>query len=178
METRELLELALGCGFDHVGELNVGALKFMPEVREMCASGRCQRYGTRWSCPPGCGTLEEAAERASGYRRGVLVQSTAEMEDDFDYPAMEALGRVHKERFYRLVEAVRREYPGCLPMGAGGCSLCEECTYPDAPCRYPDKAIPSMEAHGLMVSQVCEDSGVEYHYGRRTMTYTCCVLVD
>ena len=39
MKTEELIELALEVGFDHAGELNMGALDFRPEVRDMCSSG-------------------------------------------------------------------------------------------------------------------------------------------
>ena len=35
MKTEELIELALEVGFDHAGELNMGALDFRPEVRDM-----------------------------------------------------------------------------------------------------------------------------------------------
>ena len=45
MKTEELIELALEVGFDHAGELNMGALDFRPEVRDMCSSGRCRAYG-------------------------------------------------------------------------------------------------------------------------------------
>ena len=36
MKTEELIELALEVGFDHAGELNMGALDFRPEVRIFC----------------------------------------------------------------------------------------------------------------------------------------------
>ena len=35
-----------------------------------------------------------------------------------------------------------------------------------------------MEAYGLVVSQVCQDSGLPYYYGPQTITYTACVLID
>ena len=57
-----------------------------------------------------------------------------------------------------------------------GCGICEKCTYPDAPCRFPDRAFPSMEACGLVVNDVCKASGIPYNYGPRTMTFTGCVL--
>ena len=79
MERKELLALAEELGFSHAGQLNVGALRFLPEVRDMCASGRCQAYGHRWSCPPHCGTLEEISARASRCTWGILVQSTGQM---------------------------------------------------------------------------------------------------
>ena len=176
--TEEILELARQCGFTHVGELKMAALEFMPEVRDMCSAGRCKKYGTSWTCPPGCGTLEEIAAQASRYKRGVLLQTTAELEDDFDIEAMQQAERDQKDSFLRFVTELRKEYPGCLPMATGGCSLCPKCTYPDAPCRFPDRAIPSMEAYGLLVSKVCEKSGLPYYYGPKTLTYTSCVLLD
>ena len=73
---------------------------------------------------------------------------------------------------------LRRAYPGCLPLTAGSCTLCARCTYPDRPCRYPTKRLSSMEAYGLLVSDVCTRSGLAYNYGARTMTYTSCVLYN
>ena len=178
MTQTELLALAAECGFDHAGELNTAALDFNPAVREMCAADRCHHYGRSWSCPPGCGTLEEIAQKAAAYRRGILLQSTGQMEDDFDVETMMDTEQLHKERFHALVARVRQEYPNCLPMAAGACTVCKECTYPDAPCRFPERAIPSMEAYGLVVSKVCEDGGLPYYYGPRTITYTSCVLID
>ena len=178
MELEQLLALAEELGFSHAGALNVSALRFLPEVREMCAAGRCQAYGHRWSCPPYCGTLEEIAERARRYTRGILVQSTGEMEDDFDVECMMETERLQKERFRALTERVRQAVPDCLPMAAGACTVCKSCTCPDAPCRFPDLAVPSMEAYGLVVSDVCRDSGLPYYYGPHTITYTSCILLD
>lgn len=178
MTDRELLKLAQECGFEHVGLLNMDCLEFNPAVRDMCAADRCHAYNRCWTCPPGCGTLEEIAAQAAAYHRGILVQSTGEMEDDFDIETMMDTEKLQKERFLKFVTAVRERYPDCLPMAAGACTICKECTYPDAPCRFPKKAIPSMEAYGLVVSQVCEGSDLPYYYGPKTMTYTSCVLID
>ena len=79
MTQAELIALAEEIGFSHAGELNVAELEFMPQVREMCAADRCKSYGACWTCPPGCGTLEEAAARAVKYHRGILIQSTAQL---------------------------------------------------------------------------------------------------
>ncbi len=49
-------------GFEEAGALNVETLEFLPEVRQMCAADRCRSFNRNWSCPPGCGTLEEIAE--------------------------------------------------------------------------------------------------------------------
>ena len=178
MSMDALLDLGRLYGFDHVGELNVPALEFDSRVREMCAADRCHLYGRCWTCPPHCGTLEESKERAGRYRRGILLQSTGRMADDFDYEAIEATLKRQQRQFANLVSVVRRQYPDCLPMSSGGCPLCRDCTCPDAPCRFPERAIPSMEAYGLLVSKVCLDSGAGYNYGPRTITFTACILID
>lgn len=178
MELEELLTLAEELGFSHVGRLNVSALRFLPEVRDMCAADRCHNYGRCWTCPPHCGTLEEISARAARCTRGVLVQSTGQMEDDFDVECMLETERLQKERFQALTERVRQVEPTCLPMAAGACTICKTCTCPDAPCRFPDRAVPSMEAYGLVVSDVCRESGLPYYYGPGTITYTSCILLD
>jgi len=172
-----LIQEALDLGFSQTGELNVAALEFMPEVREMCSADRCHQYGKNWCCPPGCGSLEEAARRAALHTQGVLVQTIGQMEDDFDFEAILEASERHQKNFAALVEKLRVRFPELLPMGAGACSICEECTYPDAPCRFPDRAITSMEAFGLWVSKVCEQSGVPYNNGKQTITYTSCYLL-
>ena len=178
MTDLQLMALAGEQGFDHTGMMNLPALHFDPAVREMCAADRCNNYGRCWTCPPGCGTLEEIAQKAYRYRRGILLQSTGILEDDFDIDTMLETERLHKKRFLSLVELIRQKYPQCLPMSSGACSICESCTYPDAPCRFPHLAIPSMEAYGLLVSQVCQDSDLPYYYGPKTLTYTACILID
>ena len=78
----------------------------------------------------------------------------------------------------KLTDRLRPEFPDMLPMGTGGCTMCESCTYPDAPCRFPDRRMPSMEAYGLVVSDECKKNGLPYYYGPNTMTFTACVMID
>ncbi|MCL2513371.1 MAG: DUF2284 domain-containing protein [Oscillospiraceae bacterium] len=176
-DTEKLVGEALKNGFSQAGELNVDALEFMPEVREMCSVDRCHQYGKSWRCPPGCGSIEDAAAMAAQYSFGILVQTIGKMEDDFDYETIRETGSKHRENFALLVGRLKKRYPDMLPMGAGTCGICKTCTYPGAPCRFPDKSIASMEAYGLWVSKVCELSGVPYNNGRQTITYTSCYLL-
>lgn len=178
MTTEAVINLAKSIGFSHAGKVNIAELKFLPEVRDMCASNRCQSYGKSWVCPPACGSLEEITQKAQQYHRGVLVQTTAQMEDDFDLETMMEAEQHQKEHFYALVDALREDFPQLLPMSCGTCTLCKSCSYPDAPCRFPNKAFTSMEAYGLMVSDVCKQSGLGYYYGPQTITYTSCILLD
>ena len=173
----ELKKLALDEGFTDAGQLNIKALVFMPEVRQMCRADKCHAYGKSWRCPPACGTIEEAAERAAQYSFGMLVQTVAQMEYEFDYEAIEKAGREHAESFVSMMRKLKAKYPDVLGMGAGTCKRCKTCTYPDAPCRFPDDSYSSMEAYGLWVSKVCELSGVPYNYGPCTVAFTSCYLL-
>lgn len=174
----DLVQLALQAGFSQAAGVNMEALVSMQAVRDMCAADRCRAYGRRWSCPPGCGSIEENQARMRAYSGGILVQTTGGMEDDFDLEALERIQLQHKKQFETIVRQIRTMDSDCLPLTAGCCTLCRKCTYPDKPCRFPGKMFSSMEAYGLLVSDVCLKSGLEYYYGPRTMTYTSCVLTN
>ena len=171
-------KLAQEDGFTASAPLNMSALIFRPEVRDMCSADQCRSYGRSWSCPPAVGSLERSAEKAAGYHRGIIVQTTGQLRREIDYHTIFAVNRMHVSNFAAFTRQVRALFPGCLPMGAGACSICRRCTYPDRPCRHPDKLIISMEAYGLVVNDVCRESGLAYNYGPKTVTFTSCILLD
>lgn len=169
------LNLALRMGFSHAGVLDAATIRLKEEVRQMCAA--CGMHDKRWSCPPGCGSLEDLREKVGAYSTGILVQTTGELEDEFDGEAMMETEDLHKENFGKLYKLLREEYPGMLALGAGCCRLCKECAYPDSPCRFPEKMVSSMEAFGMVVTEVCRANKMEYNYGKNTITYTSCFLL-
>lgn len=174
MTYEEIQALAEEIGFTHCGPLDPATIELKPQVRDMCAT--CQMYDKRWSCPPGCGSLETIGEKIHRYSRGILLQSTGEIEDSFDFEAMQEIEAAHKTRFTAIHDALlNREIPH-LAMGAGCCTMCKECTYPDKPCRFPEKMVSSMEASGMVVVEVCQANNQPYYYGSETMTYTSCIL--
>ena len=174
--TKEQAErLASDAGFDHWGLFRVAELRFLPEVRAACEQNRCGAYGKNWSCPPACGSLAECEERTKAFSWGVLLQTTGQMEDDFDVEVMLEAERVQKERFEAFLGRLGEE-EWFLALGVGACTICEKCTYPDEPCRFPARSHPSMEAFGLQVTDVCRAAETLYYYGPRTITYSCCVL--
>ena len=174
----ELITLAKEAGFTYSAPLAMDSLEFREEVRSMCSADRCKSYGKSWSCPPAVGSIERAKDRAEAYHRGIIVQTAGDLSDSFDMDGTAAIMQKHKKAFDTLVRQVRQFYPECLPMGAGTCRLCRACTYPDRPCRHPDKMVSSMEAYGLLVSDVAIRSGLKYNYGENTMCFTSCVLID
>ena len=176
---RDLKAFAKECGFTVAEDLDPGTLKFLPEVREMCAADKCRHYNRSWACPPACGTLEEWAEKASRYSKGILLQTVGDIEDTLDFEAIMDIAKTNAENFIRFTDALLDEdHLDCLPLAVGGCTRCKQCTYPVAPCRFPERNFSSMEATGLLVNQVCVDNGVPYNYGKGKMAYTSCLLYN
>jgi len=85
--------------------------------------------------------------------------------------------------FQKLVEdvnelflATRQPY---LLLTAGGCRLCRICgAVTGEPCRFPEKAHPSLEAYAINVSSVAAACGLKYINGQNTVTYFGMVLID
>lgn len=170
------IEQALSQGFTYAAAVDAARLECKQEVRQMCRGG-CAQYAKRWSCPPACGSLDRCRERLSQYRTGLLVQTVGELEDEFDGEGMMRIQAQHDARFGQLVEDLRRTYPQLLPIGTGCCKLCDECTYPNSACRFPQRCFAPMEAYGLLVADVCKSAGLQYYHGMNTITYTACILI-
>lgn len=178
IEMETLAALAKEVGFTQAAPLDPATITLKQEVRDMCANNTCGQYGKRWSCPPGCGELEEMRKTIAQYSRGVLVQMVGELEDDFDVETMMETEAAQKENLRALQDKLLEQYPGrVLAIGSGCCKICKTCTYPDAPCRFPDRQIASMEAYGMLVTEVCQANNMKYYYGPGTLAYTSCILV-
>lgn len=170
------LKRAKEIGFDAVVSMDPQTLLARDDVRSMCAADKCGAYNKNWMCPPACGTVEECQQKMRDYQTGILLQSIGHMSKAIDSKCYRETERRHIQNFYILAEEIKKEHPGALCLGTGGCRICKQCAYPDA-CRFPEKAVSSMEGYGLFVTQVCRDAGVPYYYGDRTITYTACILM-
>jgi len=173
----KLAETAKECGFTHFAPLEVSTLEFMQEIRDMCNAEQCRSYNKSWSCPPACVSLDEMRVRVRSYTKGILVQTVGDIEDSLDWDGIMETGARHKENFTRMRTQLSKKYPGMLALGAGECKLCDACTYPDEPCRFPEKMEVSMEACGLFVSKVCKDNDLKYNYGTDSIAFTSCFLL-
>lgn len=178
MNEKDLELIGKEIGFSKVAPLDVKTIQLLPDVRKMCESNNCRMYGKNWSCPPACGSLEECEERLVGYTRGILVQTIGELEDEFDGEGMMETEARHKEYFVRMHDALKKEFPHLLSIGSGCCTRCKKCSYPDSPCNFPDKQFSSMEAYGMLVTQICQDNNISYYYGPGTIAYTSCFLFE
>ena len=174
----EVEQLVASQGFDCTGTCPAAELTVREEVRDMCAAGKCHRYGTSWACPPACGDIRDFERQMHSFDRCVVVQTVAQLEDEFDGETMMEAQELHARRISGLAERLDEAglSPDVMVLSAGTCTICDTCAYPADPCRFPDKRLVSMEAAGLLVSEVCAMAGVPYNHGPMTIAFTGCVL--
>ena len=173
----QLATVAETSGFTNWAPLDLSTIELKSEVRAMCADNTCGQYGKRWSCPPGCGTLEECEARIRQFRQGILLQTVGDIEDSFDFEAMVEIEAKHKQHFQAMYDTLRLQTGNVLALGAGCCTYCKVCSYPDKPCRHPDKMTASMEAFGILVLDVCNANSLPYYYGQNQIAYTSCIFL-
>jgi len=175
-EYREVEKIAREIGFLHTAYLDSHTIVLREEVRDMCKANTCGQYENNWACPPHCGDLDSCRKKVAEYRWGILFQTVGELEDSMDFEGIHDTEVLHKEAYMKLIEKLREKYPGLLALGAGCCTICKKCAYPE-PCRFPERRVSSMEAFGIVVSDLCTANNIKYYYGPSTIAYTSCCLL-
>lgn len=167
-------------GFDCVGTCDAADLKVREEVRDMCAADKCHIYNTSWACPPACGDIHDFERQMHAHKHCTVVQTVMELEDEFDGETIIEAQAKQMERFFKLVDDIDEAGLSAqvMTLSSGTCRLCKTCTYPDEPCRFPDKRLVSMEAAGLYVAETCTKAGIPYNHGKNTIAYSSCVIYD
>lgn len=164
-------------GFAAATVIEAQILKPREDVRAMCVENKCGSYQKNWTCPPAVGTVEACEKRIRQYNTGLLLQTVGHLTKAIDSRVYRETEQQHIRNLYTLAGQIRKIYPDALCLGTGGCRVCKQCAYPEE-CRFPEKAMASMEAYGLFVTQVCREAGVAYHHGEKTITYTACILLE
>ena len=129
-------------------------IQFSKEFRKLCEQNACGNYGTNWMCPPAIGTFEELKAEVLTFSEGVVFQTVHKLEDSYDFKGMMKAERVHDMMFRDILDSIQTSIGGedVLALSVGDCKVCSQCTYPDGKeCRYPDKALASVEAYGIDV---------------------------
>lgn len=138
-------------------------LTFTERVRTVCRQ-ECPMYGKSWACPPAVGTVGECRDRCLSYEHVLLLTSVAEVNDTADMEETLATRGPHEE----LTHQVKQMLLDCgakdaMALSTEACAHCEQCTYPDAPCRRPDRMFPCVESHGITVTDLAEKFGLDFN---------------
>lgn len=173
----EFVASALAVGFTRAVWLESLAVECEARLREGCNPQKCPNYGHNWVCPPGCGSLEECAERAKQFSRGLLLQSVSETDrSSKDYKRYQELSRAHNFRLREFIERHCLGRDNILTLTSGGCALCHNCAYP-APCHKPDVRMNSLSAYGIDVGKLCALAKLEFSFRPDLVCYVALVLM-
>jgi predicted metal-binding protein len=174
-----LTQLVQQAGATHTATVEIPNIVFNESLRDMCAMNSCGKYGTCWVCPPAVGPVEQWRAKVESFDGGVIIQTVYQLEDSFDFEGMGKAAVEHKANFDRAVEAIRTEFADdeLLCLNAGSCGICAKCTYPEAPCRFPERAVVSVEACGIDFNNTLVSCGLKYNNGSATVSYVGMVLL-
>ena len=165
MLNKELLEQQLS-------ELPLFQYAFMPteeliftdRVRHVCKE-ECPMYGKTWACPPAVGTVEGCQARCQTFPEFLMISTVTEVPDIADLEATLATRADHEAITHEVTDLIRGQGCETLTLSTEACAVCESCSYPNEPCRYPDKMFPCVESYGILVTEICERYGMEFFNG-------------
>jgi len=165
MLNKELIEQQLAkLPLFQYGFMKSEELFFTQRVRNICET-ECPRYHTTWACPPAVGTVEECKARCLSYPELLMISTVTEVSDIANMEEGLATRQEHERLTYEVAQMIKEQGCEILVLSTESCSQCEQCTYPDAPCRKPQKMFPCVESHGILVTDLCEKHGMEFFNG-------------
>ncbi|MBR5546974.1 MAG: DUF2284 domain-containing protein [Clostridia bacterium] len=175
----QLIERALEMGAAKAEIISVDQIITSAEFREACRKNLCGAWGRCWMCPPDVGDIEPLMAEIRKYKQALWYQTIGELEDSFDIEGMGEAKKKHIKLSYQLEEELKPMVGAHLHLTCGGCGLCERCARIDnQPCRFPEKAMASLEAYGVDVYQTTKSTTLKYINGQNTVTYFSALLFD
>ena len=150
-------------------------LTFTPRVRLVCETD-CTRYGTSWACPPAVGTVEECRERCHSYPHALLITTMNEVDDITDLESTFTTRGFHEEITRQVNDLMKSQGVETYPLSTESCAICEKCSYPDGPCRHPERMFPCVESHGILVLDTAERLGIDFQPGGNIVTWFSLIL--
>jgi len=151
---------------------------FSKEVRDLCEGNCCGMYNKSWACPPAVGSIEVCIEKCHAYDKAMLFTTATEVASSFDMKGWMRARVEHEALTDQVADVFRRYDENALILSTEGCTVCKKCTYPDAPCRFPDRMYPATESFAIMVMQMAPALKVKYNNGVNTVTYFSLILFN
>jgi predicted metal-binding protein len=149
---------------------------FSDEVRKACEKNVCGLYGTSWACPPAVGTMEQCRKQCGAYENAIIFTTLTVLEDKYDFDKWREAGARHESVTDFAAEIIKAEFEKVLVLSTEGCSVCPKCTYPNSPCRFPERMHPAAEGYGILVTETAKKCGIQYNNGSDTITFFSLIL--
>ena len=150
-------------------------LIFSERVRYICET-ECPMYNTTWACPPAVGTVEACQERVMAFEEGLLIATVTEVSDIANIAETLATRADHEEITRQALSMVREQAAQTMTLSTEACAHCAQCTWPEAPCRFPDRMFPCVESHGILVTDLAEKHGIAFLAHGNIVTWFSLIL--
>ena len=165
MLNRELLEQQLSeLPLFQYAFMKTDELLFTERVRHICKE-ECPRYGTTWACPPAVGSVDACKAQCLAYPDLLMISTVTEVSDIANVEETLNTRDAHEEITREVARLMRQQGCELRVLSTESCAICEECAYPDGPCRHPEKMFPCVESQGILVTEICEKYGMEFFNG-------------
>lgn len=145
-------------------------LMFSERIRWICEH-ECPMYGKTWACPPAVGSVEECKARCMKFDEALLIATITEVSDIANIEETLATRTPHEEITRQVHEMVREQAGDTMVLSTEACAICEECAWPDAPCRFKEKMFPCVESHGIVVTDLAEKTGIDFYAEGNLVTW-------
>ena len=165
-------------GVYEFGFTDPSGIEYLQMIRDICAENTCRQFGKTWACPPAVGRVEECRERCLQYDTMLVFTGLYLLNGSFDFEGMKNGMHDFKGIADRVDDVLASYLDDYLVLSNESCDRCTSCTYPDAPCRFPDKLHHSIEGYGILVSDLAKRAGVKYNNGAGTVTFFGAVLYN
>ncbi len=125
-------------------------------------------------CPPAVDSFEDCKAQILELSQGVVFQTVYKLEDSFDFDGMVKAAEIHETVFRSILDYIQSDsrFPDVFALNVGDCKACKKCTYPDdKQCRFPDKAVASVEAYCIDVNALVSNCDIAYNNGANTVSF-------
>jgi predicted metal-binding protein len=176
--TDDLLNQIKEIGIFQYGFLKPSDIEYRQDIRDICKRNDCKNYGKTWACPPAVGTIAECKNRCLQFNTMFVFTSKYTVEDSFDFEGWIHGMKEFKKISHGLDEIVKKYLEQYIILSNEGCGFCKICTYPNEPCRFPERLQHSIEGYGIIVNKLAEKLNINYNNGENTVTYFGALLYN
>ncbi len=156
------IDFAKEIGFTEGAFFDPKALSFEDSaiLRDGCKANDCGFYGRYWTCPPGVGSEKKVSAKIRSFDRGLILQMLTEaVSCDLQPELFADLSHTFNDMTTMVKEELEKEVGNVFTLGMSNCGICETCTYPKSPCRFPDRMIPCISGHCVNVYRLWDSTG-------------------
>jgi predicted metal-binding protein len=180
MDLDHLAQRTKDFGANASAVINTADILFVPDFRKACEMNTCGNFGKNWMCPPAVGTTEDLQDQVLELQHGVVIQTVYQLQDSFDFEGMQTAGEKHENVFRNIFDYIQSsiQHTAFLPLNVGACKFCKECNFlVEERCRFPDKAVASLEAHCIDVNALLTKYDIPYNNGPDTVSLVSLFLL-